>query len=115
MAKINLEKKSLAELKSLRKDVDKAIANYEKKRIADAKKEIEAIAKKHGLSVADVLGGGGAPARGRKKVTKAKGPKNPPKYRNPDNGDQTWSGRGRQPAWFKSALEAGKTPDQMQA
>lgn len=29
-----------------------------------------------------------------------------PKYRNPDNPDQTWSGRGRRPAWFKDTLAA---------
>lgn len=30
----------------------------------------------------------------------------PPKYKNPD-GEQTWSGRGAKPQWFKEALEAG--------
>ncbi len=29
-----------------------------------------------------------------------KKPKNPPKYRNPDNMAQTWSGKGRAPSWF---------------
>jgi DNA-binding protein H-NS len=30
-----------------------------------------------------------------------------PKYVNPDNPAQTWSGRGRRPAWLDDALEAG--------
>ncbi|MDQ7996210.1 MAG: H-NS histone family protein [Luteibacter sp.] len=30
------------------------------------------------------------------------------KYRNPDNEEQTWSGRGKRPRWFNDALKAGK-------
>ncbi|RME57731.1 H-NS histone family protein [Candidatus Parcubacteria bacterium] len=29
----------------------------------------------------------------------------PPKYRNPDNPSETWTGRGRQPKWVQQALE----------
>jgi DNA-binding protein H-NS len=32
-----------------------------------------------------------------------------PKYRNPADPSQTWSGRGRQPRWFKAALRKGKS------
>lgn len=31
-----------------------------------------------------------------------------PKYRNPDNAKEIWSGRGRRPKWLQSALEQGK-------
>ena len=30
------------------------------------------------------------------------------KYRNPDDAEQTWSGRGKRPRWFNDALKAGK-------
>jgi len=30
-----------------------------------------------------------------------------PKYRNPSDPEQTWSGRGRKPGWLVTALEAG--------
>ena len=30
-----------------------------------------------------------------------------PRYRNPLNSAQTWSGRGKQPAWVSLALESG--------
>lgn len=36
------------------------------------------------------------------------------KYANPESKDQTWSGRGRRPAWFLTAMEAGITPGQME-
>ena len=32
-----------------------------------------------------------------------------PRYRNPGNASQTWSGRGRQPSWILDALAAGLT------
>jgi DNA-binding protein H-NS len=32
-----------------------------------------------------------------------------PKYRNPNQPLETWSGRGKQPRWLTSALKAGRT------
>ena len=34
---------------------------------------------------------------------------NPPKYRNPFNPAQTWSGKGSRPSWVVSALAVGMT------
>jgi DNA-binding protein H-NS len=34
-------------------------------------------------------------------------PKVFPKYRNPSDPSETWSGRGKQPRWLNAALEAG--------
>ena len=31
-----------------------------------------------------------------------------PKYRNPANKSETWTGRGKRPRWFNAALAAGK-------
>jgi DNA-binding protein H-NS len=31
-----------------------------------------------------------------------------PKFRNPDNPSETWSGRGRQPRWLTAQIESGK-------
>lgn len=36
-----------------------------------------------------------------------------PKYVNPDNPAQTWSGRGKRPAWLDAALEAGHDLDRL--
>ena len=36
-----------------------------------------------------------------------------PKFMNPDNHDQLWSGRGKQPTWFKEAIAAGKTLEEL--
>ncbi len=32
-----------------------------------------------------------------------------PKYQNPDQPSETWSGRGKQPRWLKAALRSGHT------
>jgi DNA-binding protein H-NS len=36
-----------------------------------------------------------------------------PSYRNPENACETWSGRGRPPAWFDRAIHAGRSPESM--
>ncbi len=103
MAKVNLEKMSLDELKSLQKDVQGAIQNYEKRRKIEARKAVEAVAKEHGMTLSEILGNG----RKTKQATT-------PKYKNPANPSQTWSGRGRQPAWYKDAIAAGKKPKSLE-
>jgi DNA-binding protein H-NS len=98
MAK-NIDNMSLAELQAYQKEVEAAIKGYEKKRRSDALAAVRAVAKEHGFTVEELLGA--------KPVirTTAKGVA---KYANPDDPSQTWSGRGRQPAWVKAALAAGK-------
>ena len=36
------------------------------------------------------------------------------KYRNPDDTKQTWTGKGRRPAWYVAAIEAGKSPTDLE-
>ncbi|AHM04082.1 histone-like nucleoid-structuring protein H-NS [Roseibacterium elongatum DSM 19469] len=102
MAK-NLEKMSLEELKAHRKEVDAAIADFEKRRKQEALIAAQKAAQEFGFSLEDVMGAKGA-------KTKTKGV---PKYANPDDGSQTWTGRGRQPQWIKDALAAGKSLDDL--
>ncbi len=94
---LDLDSMSKDDLENLLKDVQKALALVEKRRRAEARAAAEEAAKQFGLSLTDVLGG-----------DKGAG-KNPPKYRNPDNPDQTWNGRGRQPNWLKERLANGET------
>jgi DNA-binding protein H-NS len=39
----------------------------------------------------------------------------PPKYTNPVNPSQTWSGKGHQPKWVKEALKEGLTLEELAA
>ena len=59
-----------------------------------------------------------APASAPAKATKAprktaggKGSKVPPKYRNPANAAETWTGRGKHPRWMSAYIAQGKKPE----
>ena len=95
MPDINIESMSLAELKAVQKKVEKAIVTFEDRARKEALAAIEAKAREFGFSLNDLTKGAG-----KKKA--------PAKYRNPDNPDQTWSGRGRKPGWFADAIAAGR-------
>lgn len=95
MTKIKLDALSLAELKDLQKDVAKTITGYEERKRKEALSVLEDKARELGFNLTDLTKGG-------------KKPKAAPKYKNPDNPEQTWSGRGRKPGWFVAAITAGK-------
>lgn len=101
MAKIDLSKMSLVDLKAHARDVQQAIEDFEKTKRAEALAEIEAVAAKFGFKAADLLGGK-AP-----KAYRAKGSVSP-KYRHPETASVTWSGRGRKPGWIVDGLAKGK-------
>ncbi|MEM1234393.1 MAG: H-NS histone family protein [Pseudomonadota bacterium] len=97
MGKIDLGGMSKADLQKLRKDVDKAIDSFDERARQDALAKLEIQAKELGFSLAELTG-----ARKQKSV-------NPPKYRNPADPSQTWTGRGRQPQWIKDAVGKGES------
>ncbi|MEO7431748.1 MAG: H-NS histone family protein [Dokdonella sp.] len=72
-----------------------------KEKASKLREKINALVKAEGLELDEVMGRAGA-TRG-----KARG-KVKPKYRNPADPAQTWTGRGKRPNWFRTALAAGK-------
>lgn len=94
---IDLSNLSLAELKQLRKDVEKTITGFEARKKNEALVALEAKAAELGFSLSELTSG-------TKKISA-------PKYRNPDDSTQTWTGRGRQPEWFKTAIASGTSTD----
>jgi DNA-binding protein H-NS len=100
---IDLESMSREELEKLRADVDKALKTVEQRRKVEARKAAEAKAREMGFTLEELIGGN-SPGSSRK-------PKSPAKYRNPEDPTKTWTGRGRQPAWIKEGLAAGKSLD----
>ncbi|PTE19506.1 transcriptional regulator [Cereibacter changlensis JA139] len=95
----NLNEMSLADLKTLQKDVGRAIGTFERRRKAEAVAALETAAKEMGFTLAELIGQ--QPGR-RRSIAMAK-------YANPADPSDTWSGRGRQPHWFRDALMAGRT------
>jgi len=98
---MDLDSMSKQELLAMRKNVDKAIANFEKRQRDAAIAAAQKAAQEHGFSLDEILG------------KKASGKAVAPKFRNPEDANQTWSGRGRQPAWYKDAINAGKSPNDL--
>lgn len=105
---INLANLSPAELQALIKHAEAQMESARKTQAQEARAKIDAILKNAGLTLDDVY-----PRRGGKG---AKAPRTAvaPKYRNPDNASQTWSGRGKRPLWFNEALKKkGVTADSL--
>lgn len=106
---MDLRSMNRKQLEKLRADVDKALARLD---AAEKKKAIEAAekaAKAYGFSLSELTGQAASGVAGKvTKPRKARG-KVAPKYRNPSEPSQTWTGRGRRPRWVVEALESGKT------
>ena len=98
MANIDLSDYNLGELKGLLFDIEQEIKARQGRALSEARERIRAIAEKAGLPTEALLAGGTAA---------------PPRYRNPLDASQTWSGRGRQPRWVSEALAEGKTLDEL--
>ncbi|NJM82930.1 MAG: H-NS histone family protein [Tabrizicola sp.] len=94
---------TLKELRELQVKVAKAIATFEDRKKKEALAELEERARSLGFSLAELTGA--TPARKRSPAV--------PKYANPADASDTWSGRGRKPRWFAAALKAGKKPEDM--
>ena len=103
MAAIHLEKMSFKDMIDLENKLKKAIDTARMRETETLKQKIDAIIQNAGMTidqVADLYGFG----RGR---GVRKGSKVAAKYRNPDNRDETWTGRGRQPRWLVAKLSKG--------
>ncbi|WP_424991320.1 H-NS family nucleoid-associated regulatory protein [Fluviibacterium sp. S390] len=99
---IDLSELSLAELKSLHTKVGRAIETFEERRRKEAFAAAEATVREFGFSLNEVVD-----------HAKKSGVSRPAKYRHPENPDLTWSGRGRQPQWFKDAIDGGASVDDL--
>jgi len=111
MMAVDLKNMTEKQLEKLAANVAKEMELRASKQKDAAIKAAQRAAKEHGYELTDLVGE--APKkRGRGKA--AQKPKLPPKYRNPDDPSQTWSGRGRQPDWYKAAIQSGASPQSLE-
>lgn len=98
----NLTAKQLDELVAA---ADRRKTELAREAIATAKARIQKILADIGMSLEELFGKrkGAAGKSTRAKVA--------PKYRNPQDASQTWSGRGLKPRWMVAALKGGKKPE----
>jgi DNA-binding protein H-NS len=87
-----------------------------RKPAATVRARINALAAAEGYSLIELFGGKpakkaakGAPRKAAKKGRKLG--KVAPKYRNPANTKETWTGRGKQPRWMAALTKKGKKPE----
>lgn len=71
--------------------------------------KIVQLAKDNGISAAQIAEAlkGDKPKATRAKKSSGKRAAVAPKYRNPANANETWTGRGRAPLWAKALKDAG--------
>lgn len=104
-----LENYSLAELNQLIKAAERRLKELAKRRpAAQVRRELTRFAATHGYTIEQLLGM--TPERAQSKPRKRKLPKVAPKYRDPDNRRNTWSGRGSQPRWLAEKVKRGHHP-----
>ena len=94
----DLEKLSHSELAALEARIERLkIEKRESERTALRAKLTE-LAREHGFDIKELIGHG----KGRNGAVA-------PKYRDPQNPSNTWTGRGRMPRWMAAAMKGGKT------
>lgn len=100
---INLDAMSHKQLEALLEDVKTAIKSaYERDRV-EARKAAEKAAAEFGFSLDEVSSGAKKP-----KAAKASA-----KFANPADKTQTWTGKGRQPNWYRDLVAKGVAPEDL--
>ncbi|UWR21673.1 H-NS histone family protein [Sulfitobacter sp. S190] len=109
----DLKSMSRKELEKLLADVKKALVAAQARDRRAAQKAAEKAAAEFGFTLNDLSE---TAPKTRKSPTAKKKPAKPskPKYANPADASQTWTGKGRQPNWFRAEIEKGTTPEGME-
>ncbi len=97
MARVAVDKMTLKQIEALEEQISAAKAKVATAAKADLKAKIDALLDASGFTLADLY-----PHVGRRGKSKSVA-----KYANPADASQTWTGRGRRPAWVLAALKKG--------
>ena len=103
---IDLKVLSIAELKSLQKDIASEMESRGKEERQKLLQEFREKARALGVSLEELLA---VAPRGKAQGTG----KVAAKYANPANPAQTWTGRGKRPHWVSECIAAGKSLDDL--
>lgn len=100
---IDLTPYTIVQLESIAVQVQQEIKR--KQSLAKSKliADLERVARDAGVSLAELFGSTTVKTEKKPRTIVAI------KYINPNNPDQTWTGRGRQPLWLVALLAEGKT------
>lgn len=114
---IDLNTLSAKELESLISQAKKRKTTLNKRKpITVVRKKLTQQARTEGYTIAELFGNGAATPRapGKTAAKKTRKPlgKVAPKYRNPSNAAETWSGRGKQPRWLAAYTGSGRAVEE---
>lgn len=98
---VDISSLSVAELERLKGSIDNAIANRRDTELTGLREQIEEMVANAGFTIDEVM----QARTSKKRIIK-------PKYRNPNNPEQTWSGRGRKPGWVEEWTSSGRSLDE---
>ncbi len=93
---IDLDNLDVDELRAITENAQQLIAQKQHQRLYDAYMQFEKIAEESNSTISEILEAGEQLAKKRNI-----------KYRNTENSEETWTGRGRKPTWLVDALAAG--------
>ena len=105
---VNLQEMSHKELLKLRDDIDSELKAAEKRERQQALQAAEDAAAKFGYSLDDLAAMAGS------KRGKTRRARSAPKFRNPSDHSQTWTGLGRKPQWFHDEMAKGTDVKQLE-
>jgi DNA-binding protein H-NS len=102
---IDITKLNETQLTALMTKIQARLQELQLEKVARVRDKVIAMITAEGMDYAELME---HTTFARRKKTGKKRTKVAAKYRNPSDHSQTWSGRGRQPRWFKAALKKGK-------
>ena len=92
-----LDEMSYAELAQMETRIARLKVEKQNAERGELRERIIAMVKQHGFEISDLFGKG---RKGKGSVAV--------KYRDPQNPENTWTGRGRMPRWMAAATKSGK-------
>ena len=99
------EQLAFEELLDKKRNLDLEILGRHDKEIEALKLKVTIVAEALGVSVAELFGiKGEAEPRRRKRTTRAK-------YRDPENAENAWTGKGKPPKWLQEKLDKGASKE----
>ena len=105
----NIDLLTLSEIESLLGAARRRKAVLAKRRPPSVvRKELIGLAESHGYAIDELFVVQSAPRAPAGRARKTAHKKVPPKYRDPANRRNTWSGRGRMPRWLADKVRRGE-------
>ena len=100
----------LEDLVELQVEITKLISQKQIEQKVKLAEKFKKLAEQSGLNLSDIVWDEQEKAN---KKPERKKKKYHPKYYNPENPEQTWTGLGMKPRWVRALLEQGKTMEDL--